>query len=74
VADRCRVEVEDFFTRLEPEGFDRVTSIGAAEHVPGKPLCGIFPASLRVPASGRPISPSRDQPYAERARAARPFV
>jgi cyclopropane-fatty-acyl-phospholipid synthase len=32
--DRCRVEVNDFFAWLEPEGFDRVTSVGAAEHVP----------------------------------------
>jgi len=32
--DRCRVEVADFFAWLEPEGFDRVTSVGAAEHVP----------------------------------------
>ena len=31
---RCRVEVEDFFAWREPEGFDRVTSVGAAEHVP----------------------------------------
>jgi cyclopropane-fatty-acyl-phospholipid synthase len=31
---RCRVEVENFFAWREPEGFDRVTSIGAAEHVP----------------------------------------
>jgi len=31
---RCRVEVNDFFAWLEPQGFDRVTSVGAAEHVP----------------------------------------
>jgi len=31
---RCRVEVENFFAWREAEGFDRVTSIGAAEHVP----------------------------------------
>ena len=36
VAGRCRVEVNDFFAWLEPEGFDRVTSVGAAEHVPEK--------------------------------------
>ena len=50
VADRCRVEVEDFFTRLEPEGFDRVTSIGAAEHVPESRFAEYFRlafASLR---------------------------
>jgi cyclopropane-fatty-acyl-phospholipid synthase len=34
LTDRCRVEVADFFTWREPLGFDRVTSIGAAEHVP----------------------------------------
>jgi cyclopropane-fatty-acyl-phospholipid synthase len=34
VDNRCRVEVEDFFEWREPESFDRVTSIGAAEHVP----------------------------------------
>ena len=33
---RCRVEVNDFFDWFEPEGFDRVTSVGAAEHVPEK--------------------------------------
>jgi len=32
--DRCRVEVEDFFAWREPAGFDRVASVGAAEHVP----------------------------------------
>lgn len=31
---RCRVVVEDFFAWREPEGFDRVASVGAAEHVP----------------------------------------
>ncbi len=31
---RCRAEVEDFFAWREPEGFDRVASVGAAEHVP----------------------------------------
>ena len=34
VEQRCRVEVNDFFAWNEPEGFDRVTSVGAAEHVP----------------------------------------
>lgn len=34
LASRCRVEVKDFFTWLEPAAFDRVTSVGAAEHVP----------------------------------------
>ena len=34
VARQCRVEVENFFAWREPEGFDRITSIGAAEHVP----------------------------------------
>jgi cyclopropane-fatty-acyl-phospholipid synthase len=36
LADRCRIEVNDFFDWHEPEGFDRVTSVGAAEHVPQK--------------------------------------
>jgi cyclopropane-fatty-acyl-phospholipid synthase len=31
---RCRVEVKDFFEWFEPQGFDRVSSVGAAEHVP----------------------------------------
>jgi cyclopropane-fatty-acyl-phospholipid synthase len=31
---RCRVEIMDFFDFHEPEGFDRVSSVGAAEHVP----------------------------------------
>ncbi|MBM2806243.1 MAG: Cyclopropane-fatty-acyl-phospholipid synthase [Deltaproteobacteria bacterium] len=31
---KCRVEMEDFFAWHEPEGFDRVSSVGAAEHVP----------------------------------------
>ncbi len=30
----CRVEVADFFDFRGPERFDRVTSVGAAEHVP----------------------------------------
>ena len=34
VDHQCRVEVENFFAWRESEGFDRVTSIGAAEHVP----------------------------------------
>jgi len=33
VDNRCRVVVEDFFAWREQEGFDRVTSVGAAEHV-----------------------------------------
>jgi len=33
VDQRCRVEVEDFFAWREPESFDRITSVGAAEHV-----------------------------------------
>jgi len=31
---RCRVEIMDFFDFHEPESFDRVSSVGAAEHVP----------------------------------------
>lgn len=34
VEQRCRVAVEDFFDFRAPESFDRVTSVGAAEHVP----------------------------------------
>ena len=34
VDHRCRVVVEDFFAWREPESFDRVASVGAAEHVP----------------------------------------
>ena len=34
VEHRCRVEVLDFFDWSEPQGFDRATSVGAAEHVP----------------------------------------
>ncbi|MGZ8433855.1 MAG: class I SAM-dependent methyltransferase [Candidatus Binatia bacterium] len=34
VERQCRIEVENFFAWREPEGFDRVSSIGAAEHVP----------------------------------------
>ena len=46
----CRVEVEDFFGWREMEGFDRVTSIGAAEHVPERQFEDYFKlafASLR---------------------------
>lgn len=34
VDHRCHVVVEDFFAWRDPQGFDRVTSVGAAEHVP----------------------------------------
>ena len=33
VEHRCRGVVEDFFAWCEPESFDGVTSVGAAEHV-----------------------------------------
>jgi cyclopropane-fatty-acyl-phospholipid synthase len=33
VETRCRVVVEDFSAWPEPKGFDRITSVGAAEHV-----------------------------------------
>lgn len=48
--ERCRIDVNDFFNWLEPEGFDRVTSIGAAEHVPESRFAEYFKlafASLR---------------------------
>jgi len=48
---RCRVEVEDFFAWREPAGFDRIASVGAAEHVSESRLEDYFRlafASLRA--------------------------
>lgn len=39
---RCRVEVADFLELNPGETFDRISSIGAAEHVPAKFFAGYF--------------------------------
>jgi cyclopropane-fatty-acyl-phospholipid synthase len=42
LADKCRVEVENFLEFRPAETFDRIASVGAAEHVPEKSFDDYF--------------------------------
>jgi cyclopropane-fatty-acyl-phospholipid synthase len=68
---KCRVEVEDFFAWREPEGFDRVSGVGAAEHVPESRFEDYFRLAF---ASLRPGGQFLHHAHTEHPRPPRSFI
>jgi cyclopropane-fatty-acyl-phospholipid synthase len=52
LASKCRIEVENFLEFRPAETFDRIASVGAAEHVPEK----CFNLKTAIKRSPKPVS------------------